>query len=239
MIEQTGEKYVGKSMSERGTSESVENFVKAVYVLQQDCERVSTNALTVTLKITAPSVTDMAQRLMEGGLLDYRKYYGVRLTEEGEAMALRLVRRHRLIELYLVRELGYALHEVHDEAEKLEHSVSDRFIEAIDEKLGNPEFDPHGDPIPDVDGFMTNRILHALSELAPGAKARVARFLSNDPEMLQHALDRGFVLDGEIEVIACDPFNGPLTLLINEQRRIIGHLVAQSILVEILQDERI
>jgi DtxR family Mn-dependent transcriptional regulator len=222
-------------MSERSASESVENFVKAVYALQQDCERVSTNALTMALRITAPSVTDMAQRLMEGGLLDYRKYYGVRLTEEGEAMALRLVRRHRLIELYLVRELGYALHEVHGEAEELEHSVSDRFITAIDEKLGKPEFDPHGDPIPDVDGIMANRDLHPLSEIPLGAKARVARFLSSDPELLQHTLDRGFALDTEIIITARDPFNGPLSVSIGDQRTIIGHVVAQSILVEILE----
>src|SRR5215213_1169607 len=157
-------------MQPSGSSESVQDFIKAVYALQQKLppgeeKGVSTNALKDVLDITAPSVTDMAKRLAEGGLLDYVKYQGVRLTEKGQAMALTLIRRHRLIELYLVQELQYALHEVHDEADKLEHAVSDRFIAAIDAKLGNPEFDPHGDPIPTEDGMITRRELCPLSEL--------------------------------------------------------------------------
>lgn len=222
-------------------SESVENFVKAVYVLQselaetsdKDDKRVSTNALKAALEISAPSVTDMAQRLVENGFVDYRKYHGVRLTSKGETLALNLIRRHRLIELYLVQELGYKLHEVHDEAEILEHSVSERFIEAINEKLGAPEFDPHGDPIPDIDGTFTRRELHALSDLQPGTHGRVSRFISTDSAMLQHTLDRGFVLNDTIEVIARDPFQGPITVKLGELETVIGHAVAEKILVEV------
>lgn len=131
-------------------SQSVQDFLKAVYMLQQQMERVSTNALAEMLAISPPSVTDMAHRLMLVGLVDYEKYHGVRLTEKGEREALRVIRRHRLIELYLVTDLGYALHEVHDEAEQLEHAVSDRFIAALVEKLNHPILDPHGEVIPGI-----------------------------------------------------------------------------------------
>lgn len=125
-------------MPEAPQSKAVEDFLKAVYALQQHSERVSTNALSEALARSAPSVTDMAQRLAESGLVDYVKHRGVRLTDEGQAIALKVIRRHRLIEAFLVRELNYGLHEVHDEAEKLEHAVSDRFIDALAEKLDHP-----------------------------------------------------------------------------------------------------
>ena len=217
-----------------GPSKSVEDFLKAVYTLQQRSERVSTNALKEALNISAPSVTDMARRLVDAELVDYRKYYGVRLTVEGEQLALRVLRRHRLIELYLVQELGYDLHEVHDEAEALEHAVSDQFVEAIAHKLNDPQFDPHGDPIPAADGSVTRRVLHPLSELELYTAARVSRFITTDPEMLQHTIDRGFVLDAVVEVIARDPFDGPLTIRLDGDELIIGYNLAASILVEML-----
>jgi DtxR family Mn-dependent transcriptional regulator len=214
-------------------SKSVEDFIKAVYALQQEQERVSTNALRDALKITAPSVTDMARRLEESGLLDYRKYRGVRLTDAGETMALKIIRRHRLIESYLVEELGYELHEVHEEADHLEHAVSDRFIEAIAIKLGNPAFDPHGDPIPAVDGTMQPRELRPLSELPLDTRARVSRLIAADAEMLQHTLDRGFTLETWVEVTARDPFEGPLTVRLQNGETVIGFSVAENILVEV------
>src|SRR5215216_6312158 len=115
----------------REHSESVENFLKAIFSLQQAEERVSTNTLAEALMISAPSVTDMAQRMVKDGLVDYQKYKGVVLTRAGQEVALKIIRRHRLIELYLVTELGYELAEVHHEAEALEHAVSDQFIEAL------------------------------------------------------------------------------------------------------------
>lgn len=154
-------------------SESVQNFLKSVYALQQEMDRVSTNALADVLGISAPSVTDMAQRLEEAGLLDYQKYRGVVLTDKGQQAALQIIRRHRLIELYLVERLGYALHEVHDEAENLEHAVSDRFVEAIAARLGHPDLDPHGDPIPAQDGTITHRNLIALTDWPQIGRAHV------------------------------------------------------------------
>jgi DtxR family Mn-dependent transcriptional regulator len=214
-------------------SRSVEDFLKAVYTLQQEMERVSTNALADSLGISAPSVTDMARRMVDAGLVDYRKYYGVLLTPEGETRALNIIRRHRLIELYLVKELGYALHEVHDEADRLEHAVSDRFIKAIAAKLDDPATDPHGDPIPTADGTIAARNTVALTNLSPGTSATVSRFVAESTEMLQHILDRDFALGATVTVITHDPFEGPITVIVSDQERIIGHNVAACILVEV------
>lgn len=220
-----------------GSSQSVQDFLKTVYTLQQDVERVSTNALADALNITAPSVTDMAQRLVEEGTIDYQKYRGVRLTDVGEGVALRMLRRHRLIELYLVQGLGYELHEVHDEAEALEHTVSDRFIDAIAAKLGDPDFDPHGDPIPDSDGTMPQRDLVPLSGLGLHIPARICRYLIENPDMLQHTQERGLIIGTEIEILAHDPFDGPITVQLDHSSQvIIGHPIASVILVELIDN---
>lgn len=218
-----------------GTSQSVEDFLKAVYTLQRDGDRVSTNALADALRISAPAVTDMAQRLVEEGTVDYLKYRGVRLTQEGERVALQMLRRHRLIETYLVRDLGYQLHEIHDEAEALEHSVSDRFVEAIARKLGEPSYDPHGDPIPNLEGIMQERNLQPLSTLRPNSRARIRRFIMDDPAMLQNTQERGLTMGVTLEVVARDPFEGPVTLRLDAAgTQTIGHKMASAILVEFI-----
>ncbi|MFN8376771.1 MAG: metal-dependent transcriptional regulator [Anaerolineae bacterium] len=214
-------------------STAVQNFLKAVYSLQQaNNDRISTNALAEVLNVKAPSITDMARRMVDAGLVDYERYRGVRLTDSGEHIALKVIRRHRLIELYLVQELGYALHEVHDEAENLEHAVSDRFIEALAHKLGDPLVDPHGDPIPSAEGIVPERHLLPLSELPQRIRASVSRLTADSPDMLQHILDRGFKLDAHVEVLERDPFEGPITAVVDGEQRVIGHSVASCIWVE-------
>ncbi len=217
-------------------SESVQNFLKSIYSLQQSNERVSTNAMASLLNISAPSVTDMAQRLEEIGLVNYKKYQGVKLTHSGEEEALKILRRHRLIELYLVEELGYELHEVHVEAERLEHAVSDRFIAAIDTQLGHPDIDPHGDPIPSADGTIRRRDLKPLSEWPLNAPARISRIRATSDDMLQHMVERGIKLHAAIEVTNHDPFEGPLTIIVDDVQQIIGHNVAACIQVEMRTD---
>jgi DtxR family Mn-dependent transcriptional regulator len=215
-------------------SRAVEDFLKAVYGLQQKTpERVSTNALAEALNIAAPTVTDMARRMEDAGLLDYRKYHGMVLSDKGTALALRVLRRHRLLELYLVQELGYELHEVHHEAENLEHAVSDRFIEAIATKLDHPTIDPHGDPIPDVDGTIIPRDLVALNVLELNTPALVSQFIAEDEAMLQHILNRRFRLGVEVQVKHRDPFDGPITVVVDGDENIIGHTIASHILVEV------
>lgn len=212
---------------------SVEDFLKAVFTLQRNAERVATGALAEHLRLKPPSVTDMARRLHAEGLLDYRKHRGVRLTSAGTAEALRVVRRHRLIELYLVTELGYAPYEVHDEAERLEHAVSDRFVQEIAHKLGDPQLDPHGDPIPASDGTIVNRDLMPLSALPVNTTGKIARFTTLDQDMHRFILERGFYLDSEVEVLARDPFDGPIKVLVDGHERVIGHQVAAYVLVEV------
>ena len=221
-----------------GSSESVENFLKAVYTLEQgldasENERVSTNALSESLNISAPSVTDMAQRLDEEGLIDYQRYKGIRLTDSGTDIALKVLRRHRLIELFLVQELGYELHEVHEEAEALEHAVSDRFVQALVAKLGDPLVDPHGDPIPNDEGVMTEPHLVPLASLQEGQTARVARFAIDNNEMLQYALSKGFQLNRVLQLRHREPFDGPLTIAWDDDSVVVGAKLANSILVEL------
>lgn len=219
-----------------GTSQSVEDFLKAIFRLQRQTDRVSTNALADALNISAPAVTDMAQRLVGEGTVDYLKYRGVRLTDEGERVALKMLRRHRLIEAYLVEDLGYQLHEVHDEAEALEHTVSDRFVEAIARKLGNPPYDPHGDPIPNRDGLMPQRDLRPLSELPTQTPAHIRRFIMDDPRMLKETQKRGLALGAKLEVLARDDFDGPLKVRLQpDNQQIIGFKMASEILVEPLE----
>ena len=211
----------------------MEDFLKAIYNLQRETDRVSTNALADALNITAPAVTDMAQRLVEEDTVDYLKYRGVRLTDKGERLALKILRRHRLIETYLVRDLGYQLHEIHDEAEALEHSVSDRFVEAISRKLGDPRYDPHGDPIPNSDGIMLERDLQPLSNLAPNTPARIRRFIMEDPAMLQNTQERGLRMGKILEVVERDQFEGPIKVRVqSESTQTIGFKMASAILVE-------
>ena len=215
------------------TSESVEDFLKAIFHLQRQNDRVSTTALADALNISAPAVTVMAQRLVDDGTVDYVKYRGVRLTDAGKRVALKMLRRHRLIEAYLVEDLGYQLHEVHDEAEALEHTVSDRFVEAIARKLGNPPYDPHGDPIPNRDGLMPQRDLQPLSQLSTRLPARIRRFIMDDPLMLQETQKRGLVLGVALEVLARDEFDGPLEVRLQPgSQQIVGFKMASQILVE-------
>ncbi len=221
-----------------GSTESVENFLKAVYALEQglktdEGDRVSTNALSESLNISAPSVTDMAQRLDEEGLIDYQRYKGIRLTDSGTDLALKVLRRHRLIELFLVKELGYELHEVHEEAEALEHAVSDRFVQALVTKLGDPTIDPHGDPIPDDAGVVAERLLVPLSTLQHGQTARVARFVVETNEMLQYALSKGFQLNRTLQLAHREPYGGPITVRWDDGEVVIGAPLAETILVEL------
>lgn len=218
----------------RSSENSSENFIKAIYNLIQKTgeSRISTNALADVLQIKAPSVTDMAQRLEESGLVDYVKYRGVGLTNKGHELALRILRRHRLIELYLVNELGYQLHEVHAEAEVLEHHVSDRFIEALAHKLGDPNLDPHGDPIPNRDGTMIVRDLQPLSQLSLHTVATVARIGIEQDEMLKLILQKGLCLGAQVILLAHTPDDETFTISVLGVETVISHQVATYVMVE-------
>ena len=217
---------------EAGTSRSVDDFLKKVFLLQQAVDRVATNNLAHALDISAASVTDMAQRLRDAKLLDYRKYYGVRLTARGEEIALRVLRRHRLIELFLVQRLGYAMYEVHDEAESLEHAVSDRFIEALAAIMGQPQLDPHGDPIPSVDGRIQTWELQRLCDLPPAQPATIRGLSSTDAIELDQQKGLGFKLGAQVVIENEIDKDGVLSVRVNGARTLISRESAASILVE-------
>ena len=229
------EKTVSVQRSNQIFSEAIEDFLKAVYLLQQEQDRVQTSVLAEALNITAPSTTEMAKKLAKANLVVHEPYRGIRLTPAGEHVALEIVRNHRLLELFLVQALGYSWDEVHEEAERLEHAVSDRLIQRITEYLGNPRYDPHGDPIPGPTGELTRRELTPLSEWPVGEKGVVARLRDQAPEMLRYLAGKGLVVGAEIQMIKADPFDGPITLMVNSSQQVIGAKVAHYVLVSALE----
>ena len=184
-------------------SPSVENYLKAIFHLSQRQEGwVKTKQLAERLEVSLPSATNMMQSLAEAGLVDYRPYHGVTLTGTGRLEALRVVRVHRLLEEFLVRTLGLGWDEVHDEAELLEHAVSDKLAARMDAFLGYPQVDPHGDPIPTADGDLVRSEGPRLAELQPGQRFRVVRVFDQDPERLRNLASWGLGLEGEGVVVA-------------------------------------
>ncbi len=193
-------------------SEAVENYLKTVYELEQAGGRVSTNALAEKLGVKPGSVTGMLKKLSEERprLVNYERHHGVSLTPAGRKIALEVIRHHRLIELYLQHALGYSWDEVDAEAERLEHVISEEFEDRIAAMLGQPEYDPHGDPIPAKDGTLRKRVTPGLSELEVGQAARVARVRDDDPALLRYLADLGIVPDATLFVAERGPFGGPL-----------------------------
>ncbi|MDQ0735489.1 metal-dependent transcriptional regulator [Arthrobacter agilis] len=180
-------------------STSVQDYVKAIYAFTEwQAEAVTATHLAERLSVANSSVTGMVAKLVDLGLADHRKYGPVSLTPSGRALALAMVRRHRLIETFLVTELGYGWDEVHDEAELLEHTVSDAFIERLDAKLGHPRRDPHGDPIPAADGSVRYPPAHRLDGVDDGHAGRLVRVSDGDPAVLRFLVRHGIGLDDEL-----------------------------------------
>jgi len=188
---------------------AVEDYVKAIYAhTEWQPTPISSTALAAYLGLAASSVTEMVKKLGTLGLVDHVPYGAVELTAQGTELALRMLRRHRLIETWLVRQFAYTWDEVHDEAEVLEHALSDRLLDAIDEQLGFPVRDPHGDPIPSRDGVVTRPDGLLLRDAAPGARGAVVRISDRDPGLLRHLEASGLVIDRELTVIGRAPFGG-------------------------------
>src|SRR6185503_18831923 len=172
---------------------SVEDYLKAIYNLSPEGRPASTSQIAQLLELSAPSVSGMVKRLSEQGLLEHVPYKGVQLTAEGRRAALRMVRRHRLIESYLVDFLGYSWDTVHAEAERLEHAVSDTLVERMAAALGHPSFDPHGDPIPDADGAIHEFASTPLADIAVGETVEILRVDERDPGRLRYLGEMGLV----------------------------------------------
>ncbi len=212
-------------------SVTVENYLKAIYQLSDAQGGVATGELARRLKITPGSVTLMLQRLGESGLVRYAAHQGVRLTKKGEKVAIRVVRNHRLLESYLTYTLGLPWDEVHEEAENLEHAVSDRLMARIDEYLGHPDRDPHGDPIPDTDGKMRTREGTPLADCAPKTRFVLLRVPDRSPDFLRYLRDGGLVVGVKGSLLENQPSAGIVTIGVGGHQISLSREMAASILV--------
>lgn len=211
-------------------SRSVEDYLKVIYHLTEAGKSASTNDIAESLDVAAPSVSGMIKRLAEAGLVEHLPYKGVTLTPDGARAALQILRRHRIIESYLVSSLGYSWDNVHDEAEQLEHAVSDELVERMSRALGDPRFDPHGDPIPAANGQMARVDTTPLPSVVIGETVIIARVDTGAADRLRWLADAGLIPGACVTMLELQPFNGPITLSLNGDRRVIGRDLAQQIL---------
>ena len=203
-------------MTITGLSRSVEDYLKAVYSLNERGGSASTNDLARALDIQPASVSGMIRRLAEDGLLEHEPYRGVRLTAEGSRQALKILRRHRIIESFLVHRLGYAWDDVHDEAERMEHAASDTLIDRMADALGNPSTDPHGAPIPTRAGEIDPTPHHTLDEVAAGVRVVVRSVSDENPKRLRYFKAVGVVPGAKVLVQAGGAAHNPLKVLIGD-----------------------
>jgi len=213
--------------------EQIENYLKNIYKLQSHGGKVTTSSLSGRLKITPASVSEMVRRLAEEGYLTHTPYKGVQLTPEGRKKALRIIRRHRLWELFLVRILKYDWDEIDEEAERLEHITSDRLEQRIDELLGFPDRDPHGDVIPTAEGKVEEKGRAPLSDIGEGKTVVVSRVSDSSPEILQYASKLGIALGKKIRVKDKVEFDGSLRVEVGGKERFISSKLAQNVFVEL------
>jgi DtxR family Mn-dependent transcriptional regulator len=215
-------------------SQAIEDYAKAIYALERrDREPVSTNALAERLGVTPASASGMVKRLGELGLVEHQPYRGVSLTDHGRRVALEVIRHHRLLELYLVETLGVPWDRVHEEAEVLEHVLSEELEELIATKLGDPTHDPHGDPIPTRELTIEEGTTAALQSLEPGDRGTFVRVSDSDPEMLRFLADRGIAPGDRLEVVEKQPFDGPLFVSFGDRVHVLGGALVRAMRVEV------
>lgn len=209
-----------------------ENYLKAIYHLAGGAaEAVSTNDLAGQMQTKAASVTDMVKRLSVKALVKHEKYYGVKLTKKGTLEALSIIRKHRLWETFLVKKLGFSWDEVHEVAEQLEHIQSQRLIEKLDEFLGHPSVDPHGDPIPDKAGKIKLQPEYVLGNMKPGFKGVIAAVKDADSHLLKYLAKIGAQPGALIRLLSTEPYDGSLELIINQLKCFVSREVSLHILV--------
>lgn len=212
-------------------SQAVEDYLKAIYTLEAEGNKATTTKIAESLEVSSASATNMVKRLSEMGLVDYESYKGASLTNSGTKIALEIIRHHRLLELYLLEVMGYSWDEVHEEAEKLEHHISEKFEDRITKLLDDPTHDPHGDPIPTKDGLMPEMDSQPLIDAELGQEYIVSRVKDQDPELLRYLEKIGLLPGIKIKVKEKAPFKGPVTMLIEEKEQVIGNDVARNILI--------
>lgn len=212
-------------------TQAIEDYLKTIFKIQSRSLRANTKEISQSLKVSPASVTKMIKRLAGMELVEHESYQGVALTNEGEKIALEILRRHRLLELYLIKELNYTWDLVHDEAEEMEHHISKTFEEKIAERLGYPRFDPHGHPIPSADGKIIQIDANPLASAEVGQELTIRLVSDANPEVLRYLADMGLRPQIELEVVNKAPFNGPLTIRVGEAEQVLGFQVAGEVFV--------
>jgi DtxR family Mn-dependent transcriptional regulator len=219
---------------ERRITPAIEDYLKAIYLVQQHTETVTTSLLAEQLGGLRPgSVTGMIKKLADMGLVTHTRYYGVELTQPGERVALEVIRHHRLIELFLVQALGYSWDEVHDDADQLEHVISEKMEARIAARLGHPTIDPHGDPIPTIEGVMPDTRGVSIADLPIAATGQVVRVGEQQAERLRYLADLGLIPGAFVQIIASAPFEGPVSVQVNGALHALDRRLARTIFVEV------
>lgn len=210
---------------------AMEDYLKIIFKLEEEGSSVTTQSIAERLQVQSPSVTNMVKRLAELKLVEHRPYKGVVLTMLGRKASLEVIRHHRLLELYLAEALGYSWDEVHDEADRLEHSISEEFEARIDRALGFPSVDPHGEPIPTAEGEIAEAAGLRLTELPEGSEAVVELVSDTDPEKLRYLGDLGLYPAADLTVVEYLPFDGPVKIRVCETEHVLGRQLAETIMV--------
>jgi DtxR family Mn-dependent transcriptional regulator len=223
----------GSSSQRNGLNhQAIEDYLKTIYSLAEMETPVSTSRIAEAREVKPGSVTSMLQRLDKLNLVHYEKHYGVTLTNAGEKIALEVIRHHRLLELYLIEALGFSWDEVHEQADILEHVISEKLEERIADYLGHPKFDPHGDPIPNKDGVIETVPMVPLMDTAVNTTTQIARIQDDaNSEMLRYLAELGLTPGKTIKLLDIAPFDGPLTIEVDGQEKVIGNTIALAILV--------
>lgn len=211
-----------------------ENYIKSIYSLSQEAGEVYVSVLAKKLGVKLPTVNSMIKKLGTKKLVAYAPYQGIKLTEKGKKEALSIIRKHRLAELFLVKVLNLGWEEVHDIAEQLEHVNSERFYERIDEMLGYPKADPHGEPIPDVNGKISAQTRISLSQVSEGKSAKITAVGNDDKSFLDHLNSKGLQIGDNVTVKKKEAFDGSVTITMKGKKEtMLSHLVAERIWVEV------
>ncbi len=206
---------------------SVEDYLKVIYHLSSQGGFAATSDIAASLDVSPPSVSGMVKRLSETGLIEHVPYRGVQLTNQGRRAALKMIRRHRVLEGYLTQQLGYDWDGVHDEAERLEHAVSDELIERMAGALGDPRYDPHGAPIPTAAGEIEETDLTSLADARVGAVLELRQVGTEDRARLRYLAEQGLVPGTILTISDRQPFNGPTTVALEAGTRVVGRELAQ------------
>jgi DtxR family Mn-dependent transcriptional regulator len=213
----------------RDLTDAMQDYLKEIHKLRMEGGRATTSAIAQRVGVRPPSVTAMLKRLTAAGLAEHTPYRGVELTPAGERVALEVIRHHRLLEQYLTQALGLSLDEVHSEADRLEHALSETLEARIDQSLGFPTHDPHGDPIPDADLRIDRAQLRTLASLEPGDQATIRRVPDGDEELLRYLTKLALVPGKKVRLRRAEPFGGPLTVRVGSSEHAISRELAAGI----------